>query len=165
MARAATPQRWCPRSRGHGWSAAPAPTRAAGPLRRRHGLPVLVTRYLSRGRWPLADLRLSTAPSAAYGMGRADWLRTLGRVVGGPLAKAMPACGRTVVTLAGATPTLLRVSSLDLSPPCGNPRLGLLEVSRWCSTDVGALRVGDLGMLGWCVSGRQKVTTRGDMAG
>jgi hypothetical protein len=71
-------------------------------------------------------------------VGRVGWLRALGRVVGGPLAKAMPACGRTTVTPAGATPTLLRVPSLDLSPPCGNPRLGLLGVSHWCSTDVGA---------------------------
>jgi hypothetical protein len=38
----------------------------------------------------------------------------------GPRAKAMPACGWTTVMPAGATPTLLRVSSLDLpQPPCG----------------------------------------------
>jgi hypothetical protein len=42
------------------------------------------------------------------------------------------------VTPAGATPTLLRVLSLDLSPQCENPRLGLLGVFRWCSSDVGA---------------------------
>jgi hypothetical protein len=83
-------------------------------------------------------------------------------VVGGPLAKTMLACGRTAVTPAGATPTLLRVPSLDLSPPCGNPRLGLLGVSRCCSTGVGALRVGAAGL----VRGeRQKVTTRDSLAG
>uniref|UniRef100_A0A804QQP1 Ribosome biogenesis protein slx9-like n=1 Tax=Zea mays TaxID=4577 RepID=A0A804QQP1_MAIZE len=52
----------------------------------------------------------------------------------------MPACGRTAVTPAGATPALLRVLSLDLSPQCGNPRLGLLGDFRWCSSDVGALK-------------------------
>jgi hypothetical protein len=87
---------------------------------------------------------LSVAGSAAVSGAfcRGGLLRALGRVVGGPLAKAMPACGRTAVTPAGATPTLLRVPSLVLSPPCGNPRLGLLGVSRWCSSDVRALRVG-----------------------
>jgi hypothetical protein len=58
------------------------------------------------------------------------------------------------VTPAGATPTLLRVPSLDLSPPCGNPRLGLLGVFRWCSPDVGALKVGAAGLVG-------RRTTRG----
>jgi hypothetical protein len=87
----------------------------------------------------------SAAVSGAFCRG--GLLRALGRVVGGPLAKAMPACGRTAVTPAGATPTLLRVPSLDLSPPCGNPRLGLLGISRWCLSDVGALRVGAAGLV------------------
>lgn len=38
-----------PRSRGRGWPAASAPTRAAGPLRRRRGLPVLVAGCLGQG--------------------------------------------------------------------------------------------------------------------
>jgi hypothetical protein len=50
---------------------------------------------------------------------RAGWLRALGRVVGGPPAKAMLACGWTAVTPVGATLTLLRVPSLDLSPHAG----------------------------------------------
>jgi hypothetical protein len=52
------------------------------------------------------------------------------------------------VTPAGATPALLRVLSLDLSPQCGNPRLGLLGDFRWCSSDVGALKVGVAGLVG-----------------
>jgi hypothetical protein len=51
---------------------------------------------------------------------RGGWLRALGRVVGGPPAKAMLACGWTAVTPVGATPTLLRVPSLDLSPHAGS---------------------------------------------
>jgi hypothetical protein len=64
--------------------------------------------------------------------------------VGGPLAKAMLACGRTAVTPAGATPT--GVSSLDLSPHAGT----------LASAFLGSL-AGDrpvLGLVGWCVSGR-----------
>jgi hypothetical protein len=90
-------------------------------------------------------------------VGRGGWLRALGREVGGPLAKAMPACGRTSVMPAGATPTLLRVSSLDLSPPCGNRHLGLLGISRRCSISVGALRVGAVGVV-------RRRTTEGDNA-
>jgi hypothetical protein len=55
------------RSRGRGWSAASAPTRAVGSLRRRRGLSVLVAGCLGRGRWPLADLQLSATPSAGGG--------------------------------------------------------------------------------------------------
>jgi hypothetical protein len=47
---------------------APPRPRAAGPLRRRRGLPMLVVRCLGRGRWPSTDLRLSTAPSAGGGL-------------------------------------------------------------------------------------------------
>jgi hypothetical protein len=41
---------------------------------------------------------------------------------GGPLAKAMPSCERTVVMPAGTTPTLLRVSSMDHSSTLSSMR-------------------------------------------
>jgi hypothetical protein len=62
-------------SRGHGWPAASAPTRATGPLRRRRGLHVLVVGCLGRGCWPLVDLQLSAAPSASGGSW--DWVSDL----------------------------------------------------------------------------------------
>ncbi|AQK49249.1 hypothetical protein ZEAMMB73_Zm00001d048961 [Zea mays] len=103
-------------------------------------LPARASVWSGMGRSGALTVAGSAAVSGAFCRG--GLLRALGRVVGGPLAKAMPACGRTAVTPAGATPTLLRVPSLVLSPPCGNPRLGLLGVSRWCSSNVRALRVG-----------------------
>jgi hypothetical protein len=61
-----------------------------------------------------------------------DWFRAMRHVVVSPSVKAIPACGWTAVTPVGATPTLLRVLSMDLPcPPCGSPSLIHLGVSRW----------------------------------
>lgn len=67
---------------------------------------------------------------------------------GGPLVKAMLACGRTSVTPVGAAPTLLWVPSMEFP----SHRVDVLV-----SAVLGFHRV-DV-MLGWCVGGRQKVAT------
>jgi hypothetical protein len=114
------------------------------------GWPAVAAAWLAwgRGRWPSADLQLSAAPS----VGAAGSVRWGGGRSSGDSHARLRA---DRVTLAGATPTILRVHSLDLSPPCGNPRLGLLGVSRWCLSDVGALRVGAAGLV-------RRRTTEGD---
>jgi hypothetical protein len=63
----------------------------------------------------LGQIHLSTSLLVG-GVDKASWFYALGRGVRGPPAKAMPACERTAVTPTGATPTLLRVPSLD--PSC-----------------------------------------------
>ena len=98
-----------------------------------------------------ASLARSISPPSVRSVG--DLLRTTRHVVGGPPVKAMLACGRTTVTPVGATPSLLRVSSMDLPlPPCGSPRLGHLGVSCWLVDR--RQSSGGWDLLGWCVGGQ-----------
>jgi hypothetical protein len=110
----------------------------------------------------LGQIHLSTSLLVG-GVDKASWFYALCRGVRGHPAKAMPACGRTAVTPTGATPTLLRVPSLDPSASFGSPCLGLFGVSRWL---LGRRRDSEgWGLLGWCVGGWQKLATRGGLAG